>query len=122
MPQASMRRSTSPVAGSPRWTGSTVTAPRAAGRIAALLLVALICLAHPLEEVIELALVGKGGEVAVAGNYLRLSGKGQELVVDRLQNLPAIAARQVGSADAFAEQRVAGDQLASPGIHRQMLP
>ena len=41
----------------------------------------------------------------------RLFGQRQQFVVNGTQNLPPVAARKVGAADAVAEERVAGNQF-----------
>ena len=47
----------------------------------------------------------------MAGNYDRVFGQRQELVMDRSQNLAPVAAGQVGAPDAIPEQGIAGDQF-----------
>src|SRR3989442_9852170 len=52
-----------------------------------------------------------GGVFAVARNDGRIFGEGEELLPDRLHDLPAVATREIGAANAVAEESVTRDDL-----------
>src|SRR5579863_6582991 len=66
---------------------------------------------HSLQEIIELLLAPQGGHWTVPGHHHGFIRKGEVLVVDRAQNLVAIAEREIGAADAVTKERVAGHQF-----------
>ena len=71
--------------------------------------------AQALQEVIGAIFPGDRGAVAVAREDFGIAGERQQLIVDRLQDLPAIAAGKIGAADAVAEEGIAGDEFAFDG-------
>ena len=66
---------------------------------------------RPCRNGLRCFLAPDGGVRPVARNHDRRLRKRQQLLVNRAENLAAIAARQIRSPDAVAEQRVARDQL-----------
>src|SRR4051812_24844320 len=115
MPHASMRISTSPGPGALTSTVVRVTEAWACGRTAAAQRWGIIRSRKILQEVIGALLATDGGGIAVARNHDGVLGERQQLVMNRAQDLLAIAARQVRTADAVAEERVAGHELAFRG-------
>jgi hypothetical protein len=51
----------------------------------------------------------------MAWNYLRLVGKDQKTVMQRAQNLPPIATRQIGTSDRSGKERISRQKKIGPG-------
>lgn len=58
----------------------------------------------------------------MTGNYDQAVGQRQQLVTDGRQDLPAVAAREIGAADGVAEQGVAGDEFVLRGRQQADAP
>src|SRR5919198_5520224 len=64
-----------------------------------------------LQKIVELLLPPKRRGWSVAWNDHGVIRQRKQFLANRGEDQPAVAARKVGSADAVAEQRIAGDEL-----------